>query len=312
MIPLISVVIPLYNKAKYIEDTLKSVINQTFKNFEIIIINDGSTDDSVEAAKRINDSRITIYNQTNLGLSQARNNGIKKGRAKYIAFIDADDLWLPNHLEQLFELIKKYPNRGLYCTGYSIKKSDTICTRASFNGLPKNFKGIIPNFFKNSLHHCVAWIGAICIPKFVFEDIGYFDTDIYSEQDTDMYIKIALKYEVVLDNSYCSAIYNRTIDDNMYSFSNKKKIPKLLYSYKEIESTNNDLKKYIDINRFSTIIFFKLSLNKKLEKALIKDVDFSNLNTLQQMLILLPNSIVQILFRIKNKLKLNTLIVFKQ
>ncbi|MCL6296544.1 glycosyltransferase family 2 protein [Jejuia spongiicola] len=311
MTPFFSIIIPLYNKEKYIQKTLKTVINQTFNDFEIIIINDGSTDNSINEVKKIDDSRIKVFNQQNQGLSWARNNGIEKSVGRYIALIDADDFWLPHHLNQLFHLIKQYPKAGLYSTGYTLQKSKHIVHRAKFNNLPENFKGIVPNFFKCSLQNCIAWVGSICIPKNVFNDIGNFDPEIFSEQDTDLYIRIALKYEVALDDSSVSAIYNRTMDDNMSNFSQKKTIPKLLYTYKNIESTDYYLKKYLDLNRFSTLIFFKLSSNKELEKILIKDIDLNNLNKLQRILIYLPNNIVRFLFNIKTKFKLNPLFIFK-
>ncbi|WOD42905.1 glycosyltransferase family 2 protein [Hwangdonia lutea] len=311
MKPFFSVITPLYNKEAFIKNTLKSVLNQTFKDFEVIVVNDGSTDKSLQQAELINDDRITILTIPNSGLSIARNTGIKNAKANHIAFIDADDFWLEHHLEQLHNLIHRYPNMGMYCTGYTLKKTDSIFHRATFNGLPKNFVGIVPNFFKHSLQHCVAWVGAICVPKHVFDFIGDFDPEIFSEQDTDLYIRIALKYNVALDNSSASAIYNRTLDNNMSNFSQKKTIPKLLHAYKDIEIKNHDLKKYLDLNRFSTLIFFKLSSNKVLEKTLIDDIDKNNLNILQRILIYLPNGVVRFLFNIKTKFKINPLIVFK-
>ncbi|MFD1614189.1 glycosyltransferase family 2 protein [Gelatiniphilus marinus] len=311
MKPFFSVIIPLFNKEAFIEATLKSVIEQSFKDFEVIVVNDGSTDSSLKRAQLVQDDRIAIITIANSGLSVARNTGIKNANASNITFIDADDLWLKHHLEQLHDLIHLYPNMGLYATGYTLQKSNTKFHRAHFNDLPENFVGVVPNFFKHSLQHCIAWVGSICIPKHVFDTIGNFDPEIYSEQDTDLYIRIALKYDIALDNSSVSAIYNRTMDDNMSNFTQKKKIPKFLYAYKDIESTNFHLKKYLDLNRFSTLVFFKLSTNKVLEKALVKDIDLNNLNRIQRLLIYLPNGTLRFLFNIKTKLKLNPLIVFR-
>ena len=186
MQPFFSVVIPLYNKEKYIKGTLETVLKQSFKNFEVIIINDGSTDNSIVEVKKIKDQRIKIFYQKNQGLSVSRNNGIEYANANYIALIDADDYWETNHLQQLHDLIKDFPNQGVYGTGYTLKKSENIYHRANFNGLAKGFRGIVPDFFKHSTQHCIAWVGAICIPKVVFNDIGNFDIEIYSEQDIDL------------------------------------------------------------------------------------------------------------------------------
>jgi len=310
--PFFSVVIPLYNKENYIEDTLKSVLNQTFCDFEVIIVNDGSTDNSLEKVKSFSDTRIHIFeHKQNKGLSAARNTGIKEANTNYIAFIDADDLWKTHHLEQLHHLITSYPKKGLYCTGYTTQKSALIFHRAHFNDLPENFKGVIPDFFKHSLQNCVAWVSAICVPNRVFDAIGYFDSEIFSEQDTDLYIRIALKYDVVLDNSSASAIYNRTIKECLSNYFDKKDIPKLFYSYKNIEENHTTLKKYIDYNRFSSAIFFKLSSNITNSKKLIKDIDFKNLNSFQKLIIWLPKNVIQFLFYITNSLYLKSLFVYK-
>jgi glycosyltransferase involved in cell wall biosynthesis len=311
MTPFFSIVIPLYNKEKYIKDTLTSVLNQTFTDFEVIIVNDGSTDTSIEEIEKFNDPRILVFNQPNMGLSEARNTGIKNASADYLAFIDADDFWYEHHLDQLYQLINLYPGKGLYSTGYTLQKSETIFHRAKFNDLPEQFIGVVPGFFKHSLQNCIAWVAAICIPKKVFKEIGYFDPEIFSEQDTDLYIRIALKYQVVIDDTSVSAIYNRTMDDNLSNFAQKTTIPKLLYSYKKEEHIYPDLKRYMDYNRFSTIIYFKLSSNKELANTLKSDIDFKNLTALQRLLIRLPIRPLRFLFYTKNKLYLNALHIFK-
>src|SRR5690554_7052561 len=96
-----SVVIPLYNKELSINNTIQSVLNQTFQDYEIVVVNDGSTDKSLEVVKQINDFRIRIINKLNGGVSSARNRGIEESKFDWIAFLDGDDLWMENHLEIL-------------------------------------------------------------------------------------------------------------------------------------------------------------------------------------------------------------------
>src|SRR5688572_27202891 len=119
--PLFSVIIPLFNKAAHIENTLKSVLDQTFEEYEIIIVNDVSTDNGLEIVKNIRNSRIHIISQQNQGVSAARNKGIEHSKGKLIAFLDADDYWFPNHLEALSELHTNFPGCGIYCSRYKIK-----------------------------------------------------------------------------------------------------------------------------------------------------------------------------------------------
>src|SRR5699024_6424946 len=96
-----SIVIPLYNKELSITNTLQSVLNQTFTDFEVVIVNDGSTDNSVEKVEAFNDPRIRLIHQANAGVSAARNKGIEEANYDWISFLDADDLWMENHLSIL-------------------------------------------------------------------------------------------------------------------------------------------------------------------------------------------------------------------
>src|SRR5574344_715427 len=113
---MISVVIPLYNKERYIEKTIHSVLKQSFNKFEIVVVNDGSTDNSLAIVESIRDSRIRVFDQKNSGVSAARNRGIKEAKYDFIAFLDGDDEWLSNHLPIIANLIDKYPSCGVFAT----------------------------------------------------------------------------------------------------------------------------------------------------------------------------------------------------
>lgn len=112
--PFFSVIIPLFNKEKFIEATLKSVLNQTFIDFEILIINDGSTDNSATIIEEFDDPRIRYFLKENAGVSSARNDGIKKAQSNYITFIDADDYWYPDFLEEMFKILQNYPQQKVF------------------------------------------------------------------------------------------------------------------------------------------------------------------------------------------------------
>ena len=118
--PFFSIIIPLYNKEKFIENTIQSALNQTFLDFELIVVSDGSTDRSLELVKAFKDQRIKIYTIRNGGVSKARNFGIQKASTNLIVLLDADDLWKSNHLEELYNLRKAHPNCGLYAMGLSL------------------------------------------------------------------------------------------------------------------------------------------------------------------------------------------------
>ena len=116
-----SVVIPLYNKAPYVKKALESVFAQTFRDFELIVVDDGSTDDSLNVAKEVLDASgiyHQLIHQDNAGVSTARNNGVASSNGDYICFLDADDWWAPNFLERMDWLIKEYPEAGIYGVNY--------------------------------------------------------------------------------------------------------------------------------------------------------------------------------------------------
>lgn len=145
---MISVVIPLYNKAHTIVNTLNTVFNQTYQDFEIIIVNDGSTDNGVEVIQQhFDDQRLRIIHQKNAGVSAARNKGIDESHGKYIAFLDGDDEWHPEYLSTMHELIIKYPHVGLFlCAGLIHNADGSIGYRiaSKYEG-----KKCIINLFEN-------------------------------------------------------------------------------------------------------------------------------------------------------------------
>ncbi len=180
-----SVVIPLYNKEKSIKNTILSVINQTVADFELWVINDGSTDKSREIVAAINDSRISIVDKPNGGISSSRNKGITLARYNYIAFIDADDYWEPDFLETLKGLITDYPAADCYVTGYACKYNN-----ATLNVFGANKRGIIGDFFKQVYKGPVMHSSSICVKKTAFQKVGYFNTAIRRGEDYDMWAKL--------------------------------------------------------------------------------------------------------------------------
>ena len=111
--PLISVIIPVFNGEKTIQDTIQSVLNQTVTDFEIIVINDGSTDGTLEIIQKITDTRLKVFSYPNTNQAASRNRGLEKATSKYIAFLDADDLCTPDKLESQRDALERYPNAAL-------------------------------------------------------------------------------------------------------------------------------------------------------------------------------------------------------
>lgn len=186
-----SVIIPLYNKEHTIINTLKTVLEQTYTEYEIIIINDGSTDNSVNIIKHnIQDKRIRIISQSNAGVSAARNRGVFEASYPYIAFLDADDEWLPTYLETMTYAINKYPKADMIgCASYSKNINTGEITSNAI--IDKYYNKVQPiNYFINPDR--MTHIGASIIKREAFIKAGGFDTSISINEDVLLQGKIAM------------------------------------------------------------------------------------------------------------------------
>ncbi|AKB30474.1 putative glycosyl transferase [Methanosarcina siciliae T4/M] len=207
--PLVSVIIPLYNKEPYISHSLNSVLGQSFQNFEIVVIDDGSTDKSAEVVKGFTDPRIRLIKQENAGVSAARNKGIEESKADLIAFLDADDEWTPSFLETVLRLREKYPEAGAYATSYNILKNGDL-KPARYNAVPPApWEGLLQSYFLTVAtgEHPVC-SSAVCIPKKIFSKVGIFQIGAWWGEDDDLWGRIALKYPIAFSREI-GAIYHK-------------------------------------------------------------------------------------------------------
>jgi Glycosyltransferases involved in cell wall biogenesis len=212
--PLFSVVIPLYNKEPHVKRTLNSVLAQTIQDFEIIVVDDGSTDKSKEVVKSFSDYRIQLISQKNAGVSVARNRGINEAKADFIAFLDADDEWKPNFLEEIFGLINKYPSAGAYAVAYNICLPYGKIRIARYKAIPlAPWKGLLPSYFLAAAtgEHPVC-SSSICIPKHIFSDIGGFKVGAWWGEDDDMWGRIAIKYPIAFSWEIGCIVHKETIN----------------------------------------------------------------------------------------------------
>ena len=173
----ISVVIPLYNKEPHIARALDSVLNQTFQDFEIIVVDDGSTDRGAEIVRSYNDPRIRLIQQQNQRVSAARNKGVEEAEANLIAFLDADDEWFEKHLEVIIRLYTNYPEAGAFTTGHLRKESNNELVNPYYYGIPgEPWEGIIENYFLSTvLGEMPIFPSTVAIPKRILKDIGGFN-----------------------------------------------------------------------------------------------------------------------------------------
>ncbi|AKG21005.1 glycosyltransferase family 2 protein [Calothrix sp. 336/3] len=188
--PVVSVVIPAYNAMTYLPETLATVWTQTFTDFEVILVDDGSTDHLGEWAKGITDSRCKFISQTHQGAAIARNLGISIAQGEYIAFLDADDLWHPTKLEKQVKYLQKKPEIGLVYTWTALINAQGQPTgrfwTSHWEGNVWERMAIVDEMIGSGSNPLVR--------RSCLESVGFFDSDLTGCQDWDMWIRIAAKY----------------------------------------------------------------------------------------------------------------------
>ena len=246
---MISIVIPLYNKEKQISETLESVFRQTFQDFEVVIVNDGSSDNSVEVVKKFEDKRISIISQLNQGVSAARNNGTKNAKYDYIALLDADDEWYPDYLQEQVDLINNYPECSIFACAYEFRNGKGEVRPLILNKMPFTTRtGVLTNYFEvaSCSHPPICSINIVA-KKEIFLNIGGFPVGVKSGEDLLTWARLATKYQIAY-NRNSLAIFNTP--DNVNCREPRLDIHKdavfdeLLKLYNENEK-RKDIKKYI-------------------------------------------------------------------
>lgn len=239
---MISVVIPLYNKEGQIAHTLQSVFTQTFQNFEIVIVDDGSTDNSVEEVEKFDDSRIRLIHQTNAGVSAARNRGIEEASGELIAFLDADDVWMPEYLATQYGLYQKYPECSVYACNYEFRDSEGKVTPTIIRKLPfEGEDGILSNYFEvASCSHPPICSISIMVKKTAIQAIGGFPLGIKSGEDLLTWARLAVS-GVIAYSRKSLAMFIR--DEGLFNKDQQLRVPE------KKDIVGQELKKLYNINR---------------------------------------------------------------
>lgn len=195
-----SIVIPLYNKELSIRRTITSVLDQSFDDFEIIVINDGSSDNSRYVVEAFQDKRIRLIDTENRGVSSARNRGIAEANFQWIVFLDADDIWQSFHLTTLSGMIQRFPEDRVFCTSF-IRSTELPNTRKDYS------IQIIEDYFKAAMQKSFFWTSVTCIHESVFKKIGCFPLDFSRGEDVELWNRIGREYRFIKSN-LITATYN--------------------------------------------------------------------------------------------------------
>lgn len=315
---LFAVVIPIYNKGDVLERAIRSVLNQTFTDYELILVNDGSCDNSEEVCMKFcNDDRIKYIYQDNAGVSVARNCGILSSHAMLITFLDPDDEWYSDHLESLYKAyIENKKAKALYSTAYDISLFDgkiISVKKMTYSSLFREKEYIWklydnPFAIGNTFKYPPIHTNSIMIPKEIFQMTGYFLPGCKKSQDTDMWYRIGLQYPFVLINK-STTLYHR--ED-----STATKSQKMNYNWPFLKTAdafikNNpqhrlteSLKECVDVNRIS--MARHLIMEGKKDEARIKLIEIYGEKNVKWRLILtkillyLPHQLIAKLYRFLN------------
>ena len=259
---MISVIIPLYNGAKFIQRSINSVLNQTYQNFEIVVVNDGSTDHGPQIVAQWQHSSIKLISQKNSGVSIARNTGIKAAKGNIIAFLDADDEWLPNHLEVIHHLVERYPECGVFGTSYFFKRENESLTlpvlpnKFSFTGT----EGILYNYYElASGTDFPMQTSAYAVRKEIIQKIGGFPSGIPSGEDIITLARL---------QAVCDFAYSKEPTSLYYVTNSENKSIRTIKDHDPLDAMFHELYKQISHKKGSRL-FLSSWHNRRMSGALI-------------------------------------------
>lgn len=248
---LVSVIIPTYNRKDIVLEAIKSVLNQTVKNFEVIVVDDGSTDGTKEYLESLN-LPIKIISKKNGGVASARNEGIKFAQRKYVAFLDSDDSWLPDKLSVQVAYLEVHPEIPLVYTDEYIEVNGEVLPKTRFqradvgDDIKNNF--LLSGFVQRTPIHT----SAVMVRKSVLEEVGYFNETLKIHEDSELWNRISMKYKFgYIDIPLATFRYKDGVDHLMKGFHeepSKEEGRKYLKLYKKMHENNmtDEIKKSID------------------------------------------------------------------
>jgi glycosyltransferase involved in cell wall biosynthesis len=189
--PLVSVIIPTYNRGWIVQEAVDSVLAQDFSDYELIVVDDGSSDNTPAILKAYG-RQFTVLHQPNKGVSAARNRGIAAAAGRFIAFLDSDDLWLPKKLSSQVDFFNRHPDAVLNQTQeHWIRNGVRVNPKKRHH----KFSGMI---FEKSLALCLVSPSAVMIKKSLFDTVGVFDEQLPACEDYDLWLRISCRYPVYL------------------------------------------------------------------------------------------------------------------
>lgn len=212
--PFFSVIIPAYNVAPFLADTLESVYGQTWTDYEIIVVNDGSTDATKEVLAARADSRVRVVDQGNQGVSCARNRGIQEARGEYVAFLDGDDVWFPEHLMLAAQCLRAHPDVAWYSSRYARSSSVEEDKNAAEREIVEECR--VENYFTFTQRANFVWTGSVVMRRELLPE-NLFPPGITHGEDIIAWICMAARYPAIALNPTVTSLYRQRPDSAMRS-----------------------------------------------------------------------------------------------
>jgi glycosyltransferase involved in cell wall biosynthesis len=286
-----SVVIPLYNKEKYVRQAIDSILAQSFRDFEILVIDDGSTDESLNVAQSFRESVRIISHERNRGLSAARNTGIREAKGDFVVFLDADDYWKPEFLEAINQLTEQFPQASLFATAYEeVYPNHTIKPKVML-GEVSDLNILITDYFARNLGQPLYNHSSLAVRRSFFDKIGRYDPSLTFSEDVEFGLRANLASPLAFYTKPLSC-YRAWAENQITNNGIRGKVIPKLDGFAEFES-RADVKKYLDFERYVLAMHCKLSGRKGDFKFYRDAIDLSNLTTLQKVMLALPRPLAQ-------------------
>jgi glycosyltransferase involved in cell wall biosynthesis len=207
--PLVSIAVPLYNKAPFIADTIDSALAQTFTDFEIVVVDDGSTDDGAARLRQFADPRLKVIRQDNAGVAVARTRAMREGRGAYVAFLDADDIWHPDHLAHLLELPRRFPQAALFGNDFAERSGDGASLKSE-SGRPVQYR-VVDYFAECAFGRAPFYTSSCMALRQRSLELGGFPVGKFCGEDLALWMMLAADAPVAVSD-FVGCYYRRGID----------------------------------------------------------------------------------------------------
>jgi glycosyltransferase involved in cell wall biosynthesis len=233
-VPAVSVIVPLYNKAPYVRRTLESVLAQTFTDFEVVVVDDGSTDGGGVIVAALQDPRLRVITQANRGVSAARNRGIWDARGDLVAFVDADDRWEPGFLEAVMALSKTYPQAGWFATGYRRCMGTGWDREVAIRTAGGGNTDLVDDYLGVARQGDVVTSSSVAIRRNVLNPASLFPEKQALGEDRDLWVRIGSRYPLAFDRRILAIYHSDAVGRASSLVGPRPATPPVVYSLRRL------------------------------------------------------------------------------